>query len=335
MLLIVKAKVAIKSVVLVAPVAFALGGAGVAPPPLVPVTTVSVAAGSFQYRVAGDFALEGRPVNAPRHDYRVVQSLTFMKTQVSAAEYDRCVADKACERRFGKEQGRADLPVVGVSWQDATSYAKWLSLKTGMKWRLPSDAEWAYAAGSRFKDDAVVADDGADGFSKRWIAKYDQESYRQASTDKTPKPFGTFGENERGLDRSCRQCLGMDRHVLHAPGIGPSGPTHGYPDRQLRGARGRGRTSELCDRLHPRCQGRRLCRRHPASQSRLPASAGRHQFVSSLARKPACSGARVRCLSERLPKRTRGASTGGSKQVRGGRSRHPMQAHRDQRSILL
>ena len=120
MLLIVKAKVAIKSVVLVAPVAFALGGAGVAPPPLVPATTVSVAAGSFQYRVAGDFALEGRPVNAPRHDYRVVQSLTFMKTQVSAAEYDRCVADKACERRFGKEQGRADLPVVGVSWQDAT-----------------------------------------------------------------------------------------------------------------------------------------------------------------------------------------------------------------------
>ena len=199
MLLIVKAKVAIKSVVLVAPVAFALGGAGIAPPPLVPVTTVSVAAGSFQYRVAGDFALEGRPVNAPRHDYRVAQSLTFMKTQVSAAEYDRCVADKACERRFGKEQGRADLPVVGVSWQDATSYAKWLSLKTGMKWRLPSDAEWAYAAGSRFKDDAVVADDGADGFSKRWIAKYDQESYRQASTDKTPKPFGTFGENERGL----------------------------------------------------------------------------------------------------------------------------------------
>ena len=71
MLLIVKAKVAIKSVVLVAPVAFALGGAGVAPPPLVPVTTVSVAAGSFQYLGAGwRFRLEGRPVNAPRHDYR-------------------------------------------------------------------------------------------------------------------------------------------------------------------------------------------------------------------------------------------------------------------------
>jgi formylglycine-generating enzyme required for sulfatase activity len=154
--------------------------------------------GSFDYRLSGEFAVAGRPVNAPRQTVSVAVPLTIMTHQVSSADYDRCVAQGACEKRGGRDHGRADMPAVGVSWQDATAYAQWFSRETGQSWRLPTDAEWAYAAGSRFADDSIVADDGADSFAKRWLAKYDQESDRGAAS-KTIRPFGSFGANEHGL----------------------------------------------------------------------------------------------------------------------------------------
>ncbi len=162
------------------------------------VPVVHVAAGSFDYRIAGAFDREGRPVDAPVRRFAVGRGLAVMKTQVTVADYDRCVAFGGCAQRTAKTGQRPDAPAVGVSWQDASAYARWYAKATGKAWRLPTDAEWAYVAGSRFADDAVTSDDGSGSFARRWLAKYDEESGRTA-VEKAPRPVGGFGENERGV----------------------------------------------------------------------------------------------------------------------------------------
>jgi formylglycine-generating enzyme required for sulfatase activity len=155
---------------------------------------VEVTPGTMSYRVAGDFTQSGKPAEAPLSTLRLTVPLAIMKHQVSATDYQACIDDGGCHALDRGVVIAIDRPAVQVSWHDAQAYAVWLSRRTGETWRLPSDEEWAYAAGSRFTDDGLPADGDP---SKRWLARYAREA--AADEDTRTRAFGAFGANENGL----------------------------------------------------------------------------------------------------------------------------------------
>lgn len=161
--------------------------------------TVTLAPGTVTYRAPGQFLRDGAPVDAPMQTVAFDAPLTMMKYQVSAADYARCVADGACQPAAPRHQGVGDVPVTGVNYDDATAYAHWLSVATGQNWVLPTDAQWAYAAGSRFVDDALNAAEDRANPALRWLANYEKEAARQSSAEPMPRALGAFGPNEHGL----------------------------------------------------------------------------------------------------------------------------------------
>lgn len=105
----------------------------------------------------------------PSEDQHTVSIRAFAigKYEVSVDEYMACVAAGACRHPEWLEPDgphnietgsgvtyrslapyiRGDKqPIVGISWDDAAAYAAWLAQVTGQPYRLPSEAEWEFAA---------------------------------------------------------------------------------------------------------------------------------------------------------------------------------------------
>ena len=110
---------------------------------------VAVPAGTFMMGAseeeAGDSYWEG-----PVHQVDIPAPFAIGIQEVTFAQWDVCVAAGSCDdyepssRHYG--EARASRPVADLSWHDAQRYVAWLSAHTGEEYRLPSEAEWEYAA---------------------------------------------------------------------------------------------------------------------------------------------------------------------------------------------
>lgn len=82
----------------------------------------------------------------PAHRVTFNKAFAIGRYEITFEQYDMFAI--GTNRPFPKDDGwgRGNRPVINVSWEDATAYAEWLSSVTGEKYRLPSEAEWEYAA---------------------------------------------------------------------------------------------------------------------------------------------------------------------------------------------
>jgi len=81
----------------------------------------------------------------PTHQV-TVKPFLIGRYEVTFAQY--AIFCAATKRKLPGDEGwgMGNRPVINVSWHDAVDFTKWLSAKSGRTFRLPSEAEWEYAA---------------------------------------------------------------------------------------------------------------------------------------------------------------------------------------------
>jgi formylglycine-generating enzyme required for sulfatase activity len=143
---------------------------------------VVIPAGTFQM---GDVGIDSAK---PVHTVNIRNPFALSRYEVTFDEYDKYA--KLTRRELPNDEGwgRGRRPVINVAWIDAVEYAKWLSEQTGKRYRLPTEAEWEYAARSGGKDET-------------WAGTSDfQELAQYAVFDKNQtEPVGSTKPNGLGL----------------------------------------------------------------------------------------------------------------------------------------
>jgi formylglycine-generating enzyme required for sulfatase activity/class 3 adenylate cyclase len=118
--------------------------AGVAAPPAKPAPMTAQVIPEMISLPGGTFAMGSNddPSEKPIH-HVTIKPFAMGKFPITVREWNACVAAGACSY---SPTGNDDAPVTNVSWNDAQQFVAWLARTTQKPFRLPSEAEWEYAA---------------------------------------------------------------------------------------------------------------------------------------------------------------------------------------------
>jgi formylglycine-generating enzyme required for sulfatase activity len=173
----------------------------------------------------GSEANSGQKDELPGHKV-FLDGYWIAKYETTFAQFDEFCQASGKKKPDDSGWGREDLPVINISWPDAQSYCAWLSEKTKLTFRLPSEAEWEKAAHSFYpwgqaaptssranfgkKENATMAvgsfPDGASFYGAcdmagnvwEWVGDWYDPEYYQNSPQRNPRG------PENGSEKSVR-----------------------------------------------------------------------------------------------------------------------------------
>ena len=127
-----------------------------------------------------------------------VHNVSLSTFFISETEVTQALWKAVMEENPSKFSGNNELPVEHVSWDDCQIFLKKLSEKTGIKFRLPTEAEWEYAARGGKK---TMGTTYAGSNEIEAVAWYDNNSYDKGknSPDYGTHPVKSKAPNEIGL----------------------------------------------------------------------------------------------------------------------------------------
>jgi len=215
---------------------------------------VFIDGGTFQM---GDIWGEGFDDEKPIHTV-TVSDFSIGRYEVTFEQYDSFCESTGSGKPDDEGWGRGNRPVINISWNDAMAFCDWMSMMTGEEIRLPTEAEWEFAARERgrkvrFGNGQDIANPSEMNFDAR--ARYKKRYSRSGGCSEKTMPVGNFAPNALGLydiaGNAWEWCIDWydEMYYERSPNRDPRGPSSGQYH-ILRGG------SWFCEPEYLRCTNR-------------------------------------------------------------------------------
>jgi sulfatase modifying factor 1 len=119
-----------------------------------------------------------------------LSSFYMSATEVTFDQYDTYCKATGTKKPEDNGWGRGNRPVINVSWDDANGFCEWLTKEIGSKIRLPTEAEWEYAA---------LGGNKSKGYAYSGSDNWEEVSWSEGNSGHRTHPVGGKKPNELSL----------------------------------------------------------------------------------------------------------------------------------------